>query len=69
MVQSDVKHHMPIIMDNFIKTYLEDKDVALSSAISQADNLAWCDLVDEEMIYRQISSPEFNLYQEIVLCI
>ena len=56
-------------MDDFIKTYLEDKDLALSSAISQADNLGRCDSVDEEMIYKQLSSPEFNLYQEIILCI
>lgn len=65
----DVKHHIPIIMDTFIKNYLEDKELAMSCAISQADDLAWCDSVDEDMIYRQLSSPEFNLYQEIILCI
>ncbi len=56
-------------MDDFIKTYLEDKDLALSSAISQAANLGWCDSIDQDMIYKQLSSPEFNLYQEIILCI
>lgn len=56
-------------MDTFIKNYLEDKELAMSYAISQADDLTWCDSVDEDMIYRQLSSPEFNLYQEIILCI
>ena len=27
------------------------------------------DEIDEELIYRQISSPEFRLYEEIVFCL
>ena len=53
-------------MKDFIETYLADKNQALRAAREEAAKMRWCDSMDDEMIYAQLASPEFRLYQEIV---
>ena len=53
-------------MCNFVEDYPGLKSRTLAAAKEEADNRQWFDQVDEEEIYRQLSSPEFSLYLEIV---
>ena len=51
-------------MNTFIEDYLVDPAQAIAKAYASLDS---SDLFDEETIYRELSSPEFRLYEEIVL--
>lgn len=53
-------------MYNFIEDYPGDKSRALALAKAEADKRMWCDDVDDELIYSQLLSPEFNLYMEMI---
>ena len=53
-------------MSTFIEDYPGAKSRTLAAAKEEADNRQWFDQVDEEEIYRQMSSPEYRLYLEIV---
>lgn len=55
-------------MKNFIEDYLQDPSQAIASAAASASK-AWHDSIDDEMIYRQIATPEFRLYEEIIFCL
>lgn len=55
-------------MKTFIEDYVSDHDKAIADAVAADNSRKWQDSVDEEMIYRQIASPEFKLYQEIICC-
>ena len=51
-------------MCTFIEDYLKDPSDAIGKAmVEQKERLVD---VDDELIYSQISSPEFRLYEEIV---
>lgn len=52
-------------MRNFIEDYLSNPSQAIASAAGSAPAL-WCDSIDEEMIYKELATGEFRLYQEIV---
>lgn len=52
----------------FIEDYLGNPTSAVAEA-AQSMTGRWYDEIDEELIYRQISSPEFRLYEEIVFCL
>ena len=52
---------------NFIEGYLSDPAQAVSDARNEADQRFWYDEFDDEMIYNEIASPEFHLYEEIVM--
>ena len=52
-------------MYNFIEDYLNNPAQAVSNA-RDAAALRFND-VDDDLIYAQMSSPEFSLYEEIVL--
>ena len=52
---------------NFIEGYLSDPAQAVSDARNEADQRFWYDEFDDEMIYKEIASPEFHLYEEIVM--
>lgn len=54
-------------MRNFIEGYLADPAQAVSTARIEADQKFWNDEFDDEMIYREIATPEFRLYEEIVM--
>ena len=54
-------------MKSFIEDYLQDPSKAISEA-RMCTELSWYDNIDEDMIYAQIASPEFRLYEAMVLC-
>lgn len=54
-------------MCNFIKDYLDNPSSAISAASESARKNNWYDTIDESVILAQISSPEFRLYEEIIL--
>ena len=51
-------------MRNFIEDYLVNPSLAIETA--QKTSMAWADDVDEEMIWQQLASSEFKLYEEII---
>ena len=53
-------------MNNFVEDYPGNKDQVLASAIKEARERVWWNEIDENLIYNQIASPEFKLYQEII---
>lgn len=55
-------------MRTFIEDYLADPAQAVADARLQAYR-RFCDVdFNPEDIYKEIASPEFHLYQEMVLC-
>lgn len=52
-------------MRTFIEQYLNNSSAAITFADKSGD---WMDSVDEDMIYSQLATPEFRLYEEIVFC-
>mgnify|MGYP006394622585 CR=1 FL=1 len=54
-------------MRNFIEGYLADPAQAISEARLGARQRFWYDEFDDEMIYNEIASPEFHLYEEIIM--
>ena len=56
-----------IIMKSFIEEYLQNPAQAIADARQTATTDNWYDNIDEEMIYAQIASPEFRLYEAMVL--
>ena len=53
-------------MCNFVEDYLHNPSEAIASAVRDAGCVAWIAKVDDELIYEQISSPEFRLYEEMI---
>jgi hypothetical protein len=51
-------------MRNFIEDYLVNPSLAIETA--QKTPMVWADDVDEEMIWQQLASSEFKLYEEII---
>lgn len=54
-------------MKSFIEEYLQNPAQAIAEARQTATTDNWYDNIDEEMIYAQIASPEFRLYEAMVL--
>lgn len=57
-----------LMKTTFIEDYLSNPTSAVAKAAQSMEG-RWYDEIDEELIYRQISSPEFRLYEEIVFCL
>ena len=53
-------------MGTFIDDYLQNPSQAIENARQSASG-SWYDNIGEEMIYAQISSPEFLLYEAMIL--
>lgn len=53
------------VMSNFIEDYLVNPSFAVAEAKSRP--MSWAEEVDEEMIYSQIASPQFRLYESVVM--
>ena len=52
-----------------MKTFIEDYLLDPSQAIANARRIdSWADSIDDDMIYEQLASGEFKLYEEIVCC-
>ena len=56
-----------ILMRSFIEAYLLDPTQAIADACQTVQTDSWSDNIDEDMIYAQIASPEFRLYEAMVL--
>ena len=54
-------------MRNFIEGYLADPAQAISDACVQADKRFGSAEIDDEMIYKEIATPEFRLYTDVIL--
>lgn len=54
-------------MRNFIEGYLADPAKAVSEARIEANQRFWYDGFDDDMIYKEIATPEFHLYEEVVM--
>lgn len=55
-------------MCTFIEDYLNDPARAISTARGLASRILNTEEFDEEQIYNEIASPEFRLYEEMILC-
>lgn len=54
-------------MCSFIEDYLSDPSAAIAMAQKRADSKSCFDEIDDRMIYRELASPEFRLYEEIIM--
>ena len=54
-------------MRTFIEDYLSDPSKAIENAREGASIRFGNETFDEERIYEEISSPEFRLYEEVVM--
>lgn len=54
-------------MSNFIEDYLQNPSQAISSARERADRRFKFDSFDEEKVYKEIASPEFHLYEAMLM--
>ena len=55
-----------ILMRSFIEAYLLDPTQAIADACQTAQTDSWSDNIDEDMIYAQIASPGFRLYEAML---
>ena len=55
-------------MRTFIEQYLQNPSDAIALAQGRVNSTDWMDSIDDEMIYSQLATPEFRLYEEIVFC-
>lgn len=53
-------------MNSFIETYLNNPAEAIQQAQQTVDQESWFDTIDEDIIYAQIASPEFRLYEQLI---
>ena len=53
------------VMSTFIEDYLSNPSLAIAEAKNRP--LSWADDVDEDFIYSQISTPQFRLYEAVIL--
>ena len=54
-------------MRTFIEDYLLDPTQAIADARQNAQTDIWSDNIDDDMIYAQLASGEFRLYEAMVL--
>ena len=54
-------------MKSFIEDYLQNPGQAIAEAAILSNHMNWSNDIDEDVIYAQIASPEFRLYEDIVV--
>ena len=54
-------------MKSFIEDYLQNPAQAVADAVIASKSLDWSNTIDEDLIYAQIASAEFRLYENIVI--
>lgn len=54
-------------MRNFIEDYLNNPTLAVAAAVDSLTDIDRFADIDEESVYKQIATPEFRLYEEIIL--
>lgn len=52
-------------MDSFIDEYLRNPANAVAMARESAGRKSWN--IDDDQIYKELASPEFRLYEEMIL--
>ena len=55
-------------MCSFIEEYLANPSQAVASAAQKVSVIDRFDAIDDEMIYKELASPQFRLYEEIIAC-
>lgn len=53
-------------MHTFIEEYLDNPSQAIASAVRKVAGTNRFDAIDDEMIYSELATGEFSLYQEII---
>ena len=53
-------------MRNFIEDYLQNPATAVAEGTAAINKKSWLEHIDDEMVWQQIASPEFRLYEEII---
>ena len=56
-------------MRNFIEDYLNNPSQAIAAAADIPTHMDRFQDIDEDDVYRQIATPEFHLYEEIIFCL
>lgn len=54
-------------MYNFIDDYLNNPSNAVAAAVESSREQKWYDSIDQESIYKDLASPEYRLYEAIIL--
>ena len=54
-------------MKSFIEDYLQNPGQAIADAAITSRNLNWSDDICDDLIYAQLASPEFRLYEDIIV--
>ena len=54
-------------MKSFIEDYLQNPCQAVADAAILSNHMNWSNDIDEDVIYAQLASPEFRLYEDIVV--
>ena len=54
-------------MATFIEDYLSDPASAISAARERANSRNWFEGVPEDLIYEEIASSEFHLYEAVIM--
>ena len=53
-------------MSTFIEDYLNNPNSALAAALERSKSLSWASEIDEEMVYDDLASGQFRLYDAMV---
>ena len=56
-----------VVMYNFIDDYLNNPSNAVAAAAESSREQKWYDNIDQESIYKDLASPEYRLYEAIIL--
>ncbi len=54
-------------MNTFINAYLQNPSQAIAEARQQAQTRFFPETISEDLIYAQLASPEYHLYEELIL--
>lgn len=54
------------VMRSFIEEYLANPSQAVASAAQKVSGTDRFDAIDDEMIYKELATGEFRLYEEII---
>lgn len=55
-------------MCDFIEDYLRNPSAAISEALRRVREMNGSARFDDQLVYKQIASPEFRLYEEMIFC-
>ena len=53
-------------MSTVIEDYLNNPNSALAAALERSKSLSWASEIDEEMVYDDLASGQFRLYEAMI---